>query len=431
MSANDPGKASFTQRIVEVFLRGNLSALLIILSLSVGAIALWVTPREEEPQIVVPIADVFVNVPGVSAEEVERQVSTRLEKLLYQIDGVEYVYSMSRPGAAIVTVRFYVGEDRENSLVKIFSKINANIDQVPPMVAGWVVKPVEIDDVPIVNITLFSDRYNESELRRLAEEAEIKLQSVKNTNRTLLVGGQARMARVELDPSRLAAYALSPLEIVRALQASNVRSASGAFDETNREYLVDAGVFLEGIDAVRSLVVGVHEGRTVRLKDVADVIDAPEEVTSYTRIGFGPAAHPASEYGLDSAALKTGALLPAVHIAVAKKKGTNAVWVARAVEERMREIAAETLPDYVHYRITRDYGHTANEKVNELVKGLGEALIIVVGLFVLTLGWREAFIVAVAVPIVRPDHQIIRAAERHGRGALRACFGADLQGKRI
>ena len=221
-----PFQPHLLQRIVEVFLRGNLSVMLLFLSLAAGAVALLVTPREEEPQIVVPMADVFVQAPGASAPEVERQVSTRLEKILMQIDGVEYVYSMSKPGLAIVTVRFYVGQNRENSLVKIYNKIQSNQDIVPPMVSGWVVKPVEIDDVPIVDIALYSDRYDDAALRRLAEEVEIRLQSVKNTNKTFVIGGRPRQVRVELDPTRLAAHALSPLELAAALRASN--AAPGA-----------------------------------------------------------------------------------------------------------------------------------------------------------------------------------------------------------
>lgn len=391
-------KTPLTQRIVEIFLRGNLSFMFIVISLVIGAVALLVTPREEEPQIVVPMADVFVRVPGASAEEVERQISTRLEKMLYQIDGVEYVYSMSRPELAIVTVRFYVGENREDSLVKIFSKINANLDQVPPSVAGWVVKPIEIDDVPMVNITLFSERYDDAELRRLAEEVEIKLQSVKNTNKTSIIGGRPRILRVELDTSRLAAHSLSPLEVSRALMVSNVRSSSGKLETQNREFLVDSGIFIEGAEALRKLVVGVHQGRPVRLDEVAEILDGPGEPASYTRMGFGPAAKDVPA-GLSAAVAQKGELLPAVNIAIAKKKGTNAVWVARAIEERMSELKTELFPDHVFYKITRDYGETANHKVNELVEGLWLALVIVIGLILVSMGWREALTVAIAVPI--------------------------------
>jgi len=239
-----PGQESVTQRIVEVFVRGNLSVMLILISLLAGAVALLVTPREEEPQIVVPLADVYVQVPGASAEEVERQVATRLEKLLYQIDGVEYVYSISKPGLAVVTVRFYVGENRENSLVKIYNKIQSNIDQVPVSVASWVVKPIEIDDVPILNITLYSDRYDDAELRRLAEEIEIKLQSVKNTNRTFVIGGRPRRVPVELDSTRLAldGMAVGSLRVANEVNPLMIEirlpreSRSGA-EELRRLYL--------------------------------------------------------------------------------------------------------------------------------------------------------------------------------------------------
>ena len=174
--------------IVEAFLKGNLSVILILISLMAGIGALWITPREEDPQIVIPVADVLIHMPGASAAEVERQVSSRLEKLLYQIDGVKHVYSMSFPSMAIVTVRFHVGEDRERSWVKLYNKIRSNIDQVPPGVTGWVVKPVEIDDVPIINITLYSARYGDYALRRLAEELQLRLQGVRETGITSLGG---------------------------------------------------------------------------------------------------------------------------------------------------------------------------------------------------------------------------------------------------
>jgi len=393
------GSGSATQRIVEVFLRGNLSILFIALSLFLGAGALVVTPREEEPQIVVPLADVYISVPGLGAEEVERLVATRLEKLLYQIDGVEYVYSMSRPGSAIVTVRFYVGEDREDSLVKIYNKVQSNIDRVPAYVAGWVVKPVEIDDVPIVNVTLWSEdpgRYDDYALRRIAEELEIELQAVPDTNATTVIGGRPRRLRVELDPHALASRQTSPLEVAWALGVSNVRRQAGSFDQLDQTFIVEAGDFFERAEEVRSAVVNVIDGAPVFLKDVASVTDGPDERSSYTWIAFGPASQ-----------LKTSSargpsppdFFPAVHVAVAKKKGANAVRVARAVESRLAALASTHIPEGVRCLVTRDYGNTANHKVNELVEALGVAIVIVIGLIALTLGWREGLIVAVAVPI--------------------------------
>ncbi len=392
-----PGQDSLLQRIVELFLQGNLSVLLILISLIAGAVALVVTPREEEPQIIVPIADLLVNVPGASALEVERQVTTRLEKLLHQIDGVEYVYSASRPELAIVTVRFYVGEDREDSLVKLYNKLDSNSDAIPPSVSGWVVKPVEIDDVPIVNISLFSDRMDDAGLRRLAEEIEARLQSVKNTNRVFIIGGRPRTIRVELDPSRLAARSLTPLEVERAIRASNAQVRAGNFDAQNEQFLLDAGMFIENSTALGHLVIGVQEDRPVRLEDVATLIDGPSEIERLTHMGFGPAGDPPE--GLDPSVMTRGNLVPAVHLAVAKKKGTNAVWVANAVESRMEELGESLLPEGVFYRITRNYGETANDKVNELIESLIIALAIVIGLFIFSMGWREALIVALAVPL--------------------------------
>jgi multidrug efflux pump subunit AcrB len=393
-----PQRTPFLGRVIDLFLTGRLPALLIVFSLLGGAAALWLTPREEEPQIVVPMADVLIEAPGLPVEEVERQVSTRLEKLLAQIDGVEYVYSMSLPGRSIVTVRFYVGEDREASLVKIYNKIESNRDQVPPSVTSWVVKPIEIDDVPILIATLWSDRprtLDDYALRRIAQEVAIELQAVPQTNRVEVYGGRSRAVRVLLRTEALAARQTSPLDVAWALGVSNVRGRAGAFDRVDRELLVDSGEFLGGVPALRSLVVNVVDGVPVLLRDVADVEDGPEEPTTYGWIGFGP-ADPAAAAAQVSA---DGPYYPAVHVAVAKQKGANAVEVARRVEARLTALERTHLPAGVHVRITRNFGETANDKVNELVESLAVALVIVIGLFAWSLGWREGFVVAVAVPI--------------------------------
>ncbi|MFH1918322.1 MAG: efflux RND transporter permease subunit, partial [Planctomycetota bacterium] len=436
---NDPEKTPLLTRLVEVFLRGDVAILLVVISLLLGAAALYLTPREEEPQIVVPLADVRVSAPGLSAHEVEEKVTNRLEKLLYQIDGVEYVYSMSRPGECIVTVRFYVGEDREDSILKLYNKLQSNIDRIPPAVAGWVVKPVEVDDVPIVNVTLWSDRpelYGDHELRRMAEQLVHELQGIPDTNSVEVIGGRPRRIRVELKPSQLAARGTSALEVAQALKASNVNVRAGQFEQQNEQSVVEAGTFVRNAQELEELVIQVSGGRPVYLKDVADVLDGPAEVESYTWIGFGPAANnpfdskdratgeadggwlaaersEAPEGGrlghrfalpqAPSAEVRKkptpGELFPAVHIAVAKRKGSNAVWVAKAVEQRMDELRTTHLPDGVHFRITRDYGETANEKVNELVESLAIAVITVIGLIGLVIGWRAALVVALAIPV--------------------------------
>lgn len=386
----------WTSRVVEVFLRGNLSAMLVVIALIAGVVALVVTPREEEPQIVVPLADVLISVPGASAEEVERQVATRLEKLLYQIDGVEYVYSMSRANEAVVTVRFYVGQDREDSLVKLYNKISMNLDAVPPQVAGWVVKPIEIDDVPIVAITLWSERYDDFALRRMAEELELRLQDVPGTGRTEVIGGRRRQVRVLFDPQQMAARGISVEQLGRALQAANVTLPAGGFDQADQRRVIEAGAAFSGAEELDNLVVGVHGGGPVYLHEVARVVDGPAELDSYCRFGFGRAAAGA-EISKGAAGGWTDA--PAVTVTVAKKKGGDARRISRAVQQRLAELKVSLLPDGVYAHITRDYGKTANDKVNELVEALGVAIVIVIALIAVTLGWREGLIVATAVPI--------------------------------
>ena len=377
--------------IVRGFLRGRMAALLILSSLAAGAVALWLTPREEEPQIVVPLANVLISYPGGSAEEIERRVSSRLERLLYQIEGVEYVYSMSQPHQAIVTVRFRVGEDREKSLIKLYNQIFQNLDRTTPGIAGWIIKPVEIDDVPIVTVALYSDRYSTHELYRVAEEVAGRLQAVRDSARITIHGGEPRMVRVLLDPERLAAHSLSPMEVAGALQAANRRLPAGSIERANREILVEAGLFLRSADEVRGLMVGAFEGRPVYLRDVADVEDGPDEARTYSRIGFGP-----SDRGTGGA---LGFEYPAVTIAVAKRRGSNAVWVARDIERSMALLRGTLIPDEVRVRVTRNYGATANDKVNELVESLGLAIVTVIGLIALTMNLRVGAVVALSVPI--------------------------------
>jgi multidrug efflux pump subunit AcrB len=389
-------KISPLTRIVDLFLRGDVAIMLIILSLIFGAVALHLTPREEEPQISVPMIDVMVSTPGLSANEVQRTVTTRLEKLVNQIDGVEYVYSMSRPGACVVTVRFYVGEDREDSILKLYNKIHSNIDRAPVAVTGWVIKPVEVDDVPIVDLALWSDRpeqYDDHQLRRLAEQFQNELQAIPNTNRVEVIGGRPRTLLIELDPVRLASRHTSVLQVANAIRASNLNVTAGEFDQQNRNFSVEAGTFIRDARDLEELVVRVFDGRPVYLKNVATVIDGPAEVEGYTWIGFGPA----DTNNQGNAA--PGKLYPAVHIAVAKQKGTNAVWVADAVDSRMEELASKLLPEGVYYRVTRNYGETANEKVNELVESLVIAVLTVIGLIGLVIGWRAALVVALAIPV--------------------------------
>ena len=381
-------RPSITQRIVEVFLTGNLSPLLLLLSMVAGGIALMVTPREEDPQILVPVADVIVDVPGASALEVERQVAIPLEQIVRRIDGIEFVYSMSRRGQAVVTARFYVGEDREDSLVKLHSTLLRNADKIPPQVRGYTVKPVSIDDVPILGITLHSQKLDDFALRRIAEEIEARLQQVPETGQTEILGGRARRLLVRVDPTALQSRDLGFGAVENALRAAAVAVSAGSGDQNDRVIAVEASPVTPDAASLRQLVVGSNQGQPVHLLDVATVTDGPQEPEAYVRFlpgraGAGAAAEPES----------------AVTIAVAKRRGANAVTVTEQLRERLELLREEILPQDVEWTITRDSGETANGKVEELLEGLLVAIAIVVVLISLMLGWREAVVVALAVPI--------------------------------
>lgn len=380
-------------RVVETFLSARYSILFMLLASLLGFWGVQATPREEEPQIVVPMADVMVQAPGASAQEVEKLVATPLERLLWQIDGVEHVYSMSRPGLAMVTVRFFVGQDRERSLVKLYNKISMSVDQVPGLVRGWVVKPMEIDDVPILNLTLYSGRYDDHALRRIGEEVLSRLAEVPDISRTAVVGGRGREVRVELDPGRLAGVGLSPLAVRQALVGADQSVQAGQFSQADRSISLTSDGFLTSAAEVRHLVVGVYQGRPVYLRDVAEIRDGPAEAVSYTRLRHS------QRYAADHGLTEPPDGYPAVTLALAKKKGTNAVTVADNVLARLEQIKAEIIPAGVEVAVTRNNGRTAQDKSDELIHELVFAVLTVVVLMALTLGWREALIVALSVPL--------------------------------
>ncbi|SLM28651.1 Acriflavin resistance protein [Desulfamplus magnetovallimortis] len=397
---NHGGEESEKQGIitafVEKFLDGKLSIMLMIISLCLGAASLVVTPKEEEPQIVVPLADIYVSVPGASAEEVEQLVATPLEQFLWQIDGVEYVYSMSKKDMALVTVRFFVGENREDSLVKLHNRISMNMDKVTSIVKGWVIKPVEIDDVSIVNIALYSESHGSDELRRIGEEVIARIGKVENISRTTVHGGRSREIRVELVPEKMQAMSVSFMDVQGVLYGADASLTAGAFSRSNHEYPVMVSSFLGSVEEIESLVVGVTMGRPVYLRDVALIKDTPEEARSYSRILFSD-SYAGGVKGNNN--MGSNAKYSAVTLAVSKKRGTNAVTVADDVILAFHELAPKLLPDGVYFEITRNYGETAHEKVNDLLGSLLFAVASVVVLLAFTLGWREALIVAFAVPI--------------------------------
>lgn len=384
--------------IVNTFLTPQLPILFILLALGVGLTAILLTPKEEEPQIVVPLADIFVQAPGASAAEVENQVATPLEQLLWQIEGVEYVYSTSRKDGAVITVRFLVGQDQERAMVRLHNMVGRNLDRAPSLVTDWVIKPISINDVPILNITLYSEKYSDHQLRRIGQETLNHLSEVEDISRTEIIGGRDREIRVELAPQRLAGYNLTPMQVHKALAGADQSVHAGDFDQANRHYTLSSNNFLTSAREVGRLVVGTADDKPVFLRDVARIVDGPEEASVYSRIGFSqryqehtPALHDLPDPP------KGG--FPAVTLAVAKKKGTNAVWVAQNVLDAFEKFQNAVLPDGVRAEITRNYGKTAQTKVNNLLSSLGFAILTVVVLLAFTLGRREALIVAIAVPI--------------------------------
>ncbi|HTY25929.1 MAG TPA: efflux RND transporter permease subunit [Desulfomonilaceae bacterium] len=398
MSLSEKYNLGSTGKIVEAFLVSKLPIIFIIGSLLAGAAALILTPREEEPQIVVPVVDIMINFPGASPEEVENLVTINLERKLWEIDGVEYIYSSSRPGAAVVTARFYVGQNFETSILKVNSKIMSYVDSVPPGVTGWVVRPVDVNDVPIVTFSLYSPVYSDYELRRVADEILHRLQSIQDTGKAYVVGGRKRQIKVLLQPESLAARHISVLEMERALKGANVNLRAGSMDEMNREILVDAGPFIGSVEEVKDLVLGVYDGKPVYIRDVAQVEDGPQEAETYTRLTFGPGATLDPDTRGSKTALQ-GKAYNQVTIAIAKRKGTNAVQVAEGLIKKVEDLKREVIPSNVEVLVTRNYGRTADEKVNELMSHLGIAVISIVALLTIVLGWREAIIVALAVPM--------------------------------
>jgi len=361
-------------------------AILIFILLAVGAAALWLTPKEEDPQIVVPMADVLVSAPGLSAQQVENQVTEPLEKLLSQIDGVEYVYSSSMEGAAQVIVRFYVGEPREAALVKLYNKLYSNQDAIPPSVTRWLVKPVEIDDVPIVVAAVYStdaDKVDRYQLRRLADQATLGLKSLPATNSVAVIGGETRKIHIELDSVAMANFGVTINDLNYALSVSHTKSQAGSVHISGQQYQLESGQLFQSAQQIQNLVVAVVNNKPVYLQDVAYVVDGPSEATTDT---WYISADAATEY-------------PAVFISVAKQKGSNAVDVAQSVIDKLAKLQSEQFPSQVKVDIIRNYGQTADDKVSNLVSSLAISIVTVVVFVGLFLNWRSALVVGIAIPI--------------------------------
>ena len=368
-------------RIAHAWIDSKLTPLFIVASLLLGAFSVWRLPREEEPQIIVPMIDVFVAFPGASAREVEQRVTNPMEKLLWEIPGVEYIYSTSQPGGAIAIVRFRVGEDEEKSIVKLNQKMFANFDLIPPGASQPLIKPRSIDDVPILALTLSSTRYHGFELRNIAAQVHDTIKQVEDVSAVNVIGGQRREVRVVLDEAKLAGYSMTPGLVYQALQLSNRKLASGSYATANREFILETGQFLSSAEEVRNVVAGIANGRSVSIRDIAQVFDDGEEPSQYVEFAAN------------------NSFRPAVTIAVSKRKGSNAIDVAETVLDRVNALKGSMIPSDVDVNITRQYGETAAEKSNELLFHMAIAVISVSVLIALTLGMRESLIVFAAIPV--------------------------------
>ena len=371
-------------KIAQTFIQSKLTPLIVLASIILGLFAMAVTPREEEPQIIVPMADVFVQYPGATAQEVEARVTKPMEKLLWEIKGVEYVYSIVKPGMNLTIVRFFVGENAEDSIVKLDNKLQSNFDRIPQGVSPPLIKMRSIDDVPILALTLSSKNphYTGYELRRIGIELCDELKKDKDASEFNIMGGQKRQVKVTFDPNRLRGYNLTPFSIIQALQKSNYMATSGKFSSNNGEYLVNTGGFLNNADDVGNLVVNTYKFAPVYLKDVSTIEDTAQEPANYV-------------FNYDK---QTGTN-EAVTIAISKKKGTNATQFAHRTLEKVEHLKGELIPHDVNITVTRNYGETAKEKSDELLSHMLIATISVIALVAIFLGKREAVIVAVAVPV--------------------------------
>lgn len=387
-------------RIAKAFQANKLTPLLVVLSLFLGLFSVMITPREEEPQIIVPMVDVMVMAPGQSPEEVEQLVTLPMEKLLWEIPGVEHLYSTSMNDMSMVIVRFNVGENEEDSLVKIYNKLHGNMDRLPVGVTAPLIKMRSIDDVPVLAVTLHSSEYDHHQLRLVASEVADKLKKVPDVSETAIIGGQKRQVRVDIDPEELTAYMLSPLQVFQALNRDNANLSAGRFDQNDMNFRVEVGDFFRSAADVENTVVAVYGGRPVLLRDVAKVTDGAAEISDYVfyMAGRGHKDY-ASKQIHDAKAPWPFQEEAAVTLSVAKRRGTNATSLTQTLLAQLKEMEGKELVSGVEYEITRDYGFTAEEKSDELIFHMALATVSVVILMGIFLGIKEALVVAVAVPV--------------------------------
>jgi multidrug efflux pump subunit AcrB len=383
-------KTGFAGKIAQLFINSKLTPLLMIAFMVIGMYSAYLTPREEEPQIDVPIADIFLQYPGANPSEVESRVMQPLEKVVANIPGVEYVYSTSMPEQAMLIVQFYVGEDVERSLVKMYNEIMKHMDEMPKGISLPLIKTRAIDDVPVLGLTLWSKAYDDFQLRRIAQEMNNEIEKVAKVSETKVIGGRSRQVQVILNRELMTGYQMDALSIAQQIKASNLQVGASAFNQNDREYLVETGRFLQTAEDVRNLVVGVHNNSPVYLKQVAEVVDGPAIPSQYVNFAYGKENLAKTEHG--------GAY-PAVTISVAKRRGADAMKVAEQILQKVDNMKKDLIPADVHVEVTRNYGETASDKVAELLMHLLGAIVAVTFVVMLAMGWRGGLVVFLSVPI--------------------------------
>jgi len=377
-------------KIAHFFIHSKLTILLMAGLMIIGVYSSFLIPREEEPQINVPMADIMVGYPGASPAEVESRVVKPLEKILSNIKGVEHVHSMAMNGQAMLIVQFYVGQDVERSYVKLYDELAKHENMFPQGIYKPIVKTRSIDDVPMLGLTLWSDKLSDFELRQVAEEVTSEIEKVKDVAITREIGGRTREVKVILDKDKMAENNVDALGIMQMIQASNGSSQSGSFVNNDKEYLVTTGKFLKSPEDVENLVVGVNANMPVYLKQVARIEDGPATPNSYVSFGYGKAYEKfktaKSEY-------------PAVTISIGKVKGADAMKISEKILDHIAQLKKSIITNDIHVEVTRNYGETASDKVGELLLHLGIAIIAVTLLVVLAMGWRGGLVVFLSVPL--------------------------------
>ncbi|MEG9328418.1 efflux RND transporter permease subunit [Salinimicrobium catena] len=383
-------KEGLAGKIAKGFINSKLTVLLMIVFMIIGVYASFLIPREEEPQIDVPMADIFVGYPGASPSEVESRIIKPLEKMVSNIKGVEYVYSTSMKEQGMLIVQFYVGEDIERSYVKLYNELMKHMDQMPPNVTQPLVKTRAIDDVPVLGLTLWSENYNDYQLRQMANELRHEIEKVEDVSIVNVIGGRNRQLRVVLDKDKMAASGVDLLGVSQKIQANNQQLSSGSFDRNDSEILVSTGSFLESAADVENLIVGVNNNQPVYLKQIATVQDGPEVPKEYVAFGYGQAVNTSEKFPGE---------YPAVTLSVAKRKGADAMKIADVILEKVDHLESNLIPEDVHVEVTRNYGETASHKVGELLLHLIGAIIAVTLVVMLAMGWRGGLVVFLSVPI--------------------------------